>query len=60
MKSVEEMDETIDRLNAAVGDLREWSPPALLKLHEWIREVDGLVRKEFARRAATHHMNPRR
>lgn len=60
MKSVEQMDEVIDKLNAEVGDLGQWSPPAVLKLHEWIREVDGLIRKEFARRAAGHHMNPRR
>lgn len=60
MKSVERMDETIYQLNAAVGDLREWSPPALLKLHEWVREVNGLIRKEFNRRAASHHMSPKR
>ena len=60
MKSVEQMDAVIDRLNAEVGDLGQWSPPAVLKLHEWIREVDTLIRKEFVRRAASHHTNPRR
>jgi len=37
MKSVEQMDAVIDRLNAEIGDLGLWSPPAVLKLHEWIR-----------------------
>lgn len=60
MKSVDEMDAAIDKLNAEVGDLGLWSPPALLKLHEWIREVDTLIRKEFNRRAASHHMSPHR
>ena len=60
MKSVEQMDAVIDQLNVAVGDLGQWSPPAVLKLHEWIREVDTLIRKEFVRRAASHHTNPRR
>ncbi len=54
------MDAVIDKLNAEIGDLGQWSPPAVLKLHEWIREVDNLIRKEFARRAASHHMSPRR
>ncbi len=60
MKNLDEMDAVIDKLNAEVGDLGEWSPPAVLKLHEWVREVDALIRKEFARRAASHHMSPRR
>jgi hypothetical protein len=60
MKSVEEMDAAIDRLNAEIGDLGRWSPPAVLKLHEWIREVDSLIRKEFNRRAASHHQSPHR
>ncbi|MDA8255941.1 MAG: hypothetical protein M0Z99_09960 [Betaproteobacteria bacterium] len=60
MKSVEEMDATIDRLNSEIGDLGLWSPPAVLKLHEWIREVDALIRKEFNRRAASHHSSPHR
>lgn len=60
MKSLEEMDAAIDKLNAEIGDLGQWSPPALLKLHEWIREVDTLIRKEFNRRAASHHMSPHR
>lgn len=60
MKSVEQMDAVIDQLNAGIGDLGQWSPPAVLKLHEWIREVDALIRKEFAHRAASHHMSPRR
>ena len=60
MKSLEEMDAAIDRLNAQIGDLGQWSPPAVLQLHEWIREVDALIRKEFIRRAATHHQNPHR
>lgn len=60
MKSLEEMDVAIDKLNAEIGDLGQWSPPAVLKLHEWIREVDTLIRKEFNRRAATHHQSPHR
>lgn len=60
MKRVEEMDKAIDKLNAEIGDLGLWSPPALFKLHDWIREVDNLIRKEFTRRAATHHSSPRR
>ncbi|MCM2290187.1 MAG: hypothetical protein NDI67_14255 [Sulfuritalea sp.] len=60
MKSVEEMDAAIDRLNSEIGDLGLWSPPAVLKLHEWIREVDVLIRKEFNRRAASHHSSPHR
>lgn len=60
MKSVEQMDAVIDKLNAEIGDLGQWSPPAVLKLHEWIREVDNIIRKEFAHRAAGHHMSPRR
>ena len=60
MKSVEKMDAAIDHLNAEIGDLGEWSPPALIKFHEWIREVDQMIRQEFNRRAATHHMSPHR
>lgn len=60
MKSMEEMDAAIERMNAEIGKLGDWSPPALLKFHEWIREVDTLIRKEFSHRAATHHMSPRR
>lgn len=60
MKSVEQMDAAIDKLNAEIGDLGQWSPPAVLKLHEWIREVDQLIRKEFNRRAASHHGSPHR
>lgn len=60
MKSTEQMDAVIDKLNAEIGDFGQWSPPAVLKLHEWIREVDSLIRKEFVRRAASHHMSPRR
>lgn len=60
MKSTEQMDAVIDKLNTEIGDLGQWSPPAVLKLHEWIREVDSLIRKEFVRRAASHHMSPRR
>jgi len=60
MKSVEEMDVAIDKLNAEIGDLGQWSPPAVLKLHEWIREVDTLIRKEFIRRAPSHHQSPHR
>lgn len=60
MKSVEEMNVVIDKLNAEIGDLGQWSPPAALKLHEWIREVDALIRKEFNRRAVSHHQSPRR
>lgn len=60
MKSLEEMDAAIETLNAQIGDLGLWSPPALLKFHEWIREVDTMIRKEFSHRAASHHMSPRR
>lgn len=60
MKSLEQMDAVIDKLNAEVGELGPWSPPALLKLHEWIREVDKLIKAEFNHRAASHHQNPRR
>lgn len=60
MKSVEQMDGVIDKLNSEIGDPGQWSPPALLKLHEWIREVDNLIKKEFNHRAASHHQNPHR
>ena len=60
MKSVEQMDVVIDKLNSEIGDLGPWSPPALLKMHEWIREVDKLIKKEFNRRAASHHQSPHR
>jgi len=60
MKSVEQMDVVIDKLNSEIGDIGLWSPPAVLKLHEWIREVDILIKKEFNRRAASHHQSPHR
>lgn len=57
MKSVEKMAVAIDKLNAETSDPGRWSPPAVPKLHEWIREVDTLIPKEFNRRAANHHQS---